>query len=320
MVRQARIEYEGALYHVISRGERLEKIFFDDKDKLKFLEKLGEAADKFNFKTHCYVLMDNHFHLLLETPEGNLSRAMHYLNTSYSNWFKSKHQIIGSIFQGRYKSILIEKEMYLLMLSVYIHLNPVRARLVNSPERYRWSSFKDYMRNDRTTSLVFSKDILKMFSDDKERYREFVHSYIVKDNEIKKEDIRGEYSILGGKKFRDEVSKKLKSSCEESNLRELPDLKGLSRLDKNEIKKIILKAFLIKEEELLIKKRNNCYRKLYLYGLKRYTDLSIKNIADLCEVDYAAASQMIKRFILDSEKNYELKLMVKKLDREVRNY
>ncbi len=206
------------------------------------------------------------------------------------------------------------------MLSAYIHLNPVRARLVNSPEEYGWSSFKDYLRNDRSTSLVFSNDILKMFSDDKEKYREFVHNYIFKDNEIKKEDIRGKYSILGGKKFRAEVSKKLKSSCEESNLRELPDLKGLRRLNKNEIKEIILKTFLIKEEELHIKKRNNCYRKLYLYGLKRYTDLSTKDIADLCKIDYAAASKMITRFILDSEMNYEYKLMVIKLDREVRNY
>lgn len=305
---------------MISRGERQEQIFFDDRDKLKFLEKLGEAADKFSLKIHCYVLMDNHFHLLLETPAGNLSRAMHYLNTSYSNWFKSKNQIIGSIFQGRYKSILIEKETYLLVLSAYIHLNPVRARLVNSPERYRWSSFKEYIRNDSTTSLVFTDDILKMFSDDSERYREFVYNYIVKDNEIKKEDIRGKHSILGGKKFRAEVFKKINSSCEESSIRELPDLKGLSRLNKNEIMKIILKTFRIKEEELLIKKRNNCHRKLYLFGLKRYTDLSIKDIAGLCEIDYAAASKMIKRFILDSEKNYELKLMVKRLDREVRNY
>jgi len=95
MARQLRIEYEGAFYHVISRGERHENIFFNDYDRLKFLEKLGELIDKFNLKIHCYALMNNHFHLLLETLEGNLSKAMHYLNTSYSNWFKSKHQIIG---------------------------------------------------------------------------------------------------------------------------------------------------------------------------------------------------------------------------------
>ncbi len=319
MVRQARIEYQGAFYHVISRGEKLEKIFLNESDKLKFLEKLGEAADKFSLKIHCYVLMDNHFHLLLETPEGNLSRAMHYLNTSYSNWFKSKHQIIGSIFQGRYKSILVEKEAYLLALSAYIHLNPVRAMLADNPERYRWSSFGEYIRNDKATSLIFSKDILKMFSDDKEKYKEFVYSHMIKHSEVKKDNIRGKYSILGGDKFRDEIVRRLKFNHRNSNLRELPDLKGLSRLNKNEIKKIILKTFQIKEEELLIKKRNNYYQKLYLYGLKRYTDLSLNEIAELFEMDYAAASQMIKRFILDSEKNYKLKLMVRKFDREVRN-
>jgi REP element-mobilizing transposase RayT len=103
MARQLRIEYPGAFYHVISRGERLGNIFFDNNDRLKFLEKLREAVNKFNLKIHCYVLMSNHFHFLLETPEGNLSKAMHFLNTSYANWFKSKHQIVGSVFQGRYK-------------------------------------------------------------------------------------------------------------------------------------------------------------------------------------------------------------------------
>jgi len=122
VARQLRIEYKGAFYHVISRGTGRDKIFLNDKDKLKFLEKLGEAVDKFNLKIHSYVLMNNHYHLLKETPEGNLSKAMHYINTSYSNWVKSKHQIIGSVFQGRYKSILVEKEAYFLTLSAYIHL------------------------------------------------------------------------------------------------------------------------------------------------------------------------------------------------------
>lgn len=116
MARQLRIEYQGAFYHVISRGERKENIFYDDNDRMKFLEKLGETVVKFNLKIHCYALMDNHFYLLLETPEGNLLKAMHYLYTNYSNWLKSKHQVIGPVFQGRYKSILVEKDAYLYLL------------------------------------------------------------------------------------------------------------------------------------------------------------------------------------------------------------
>lgn len=320
MARQLRIEYEGAFYHVISRGERHENIFFNDYERLKFLEKLGELIDKFNLKIHCYALMNNHFHLLLETPEGNLSKAMHYLNTSYSNWFKSKHQIIGSIFQGRYKSILVEKEAYLLTLSAYIHLNPVRAGVVIKPEEYRWSSFSSYLKNDKLILWIFTHDILKMFSGNREEYKAFVYSCMIEGNEIRKEDIRGKHSILGRKEFSDRIKKKFRSRIREIDFREKPDLKHLKKLNIEDIKKIILITFQVNEKELLIKKRDNTYRKIYLYGLKKYTNLSLRKIANLSEMDYAAVSQMIKRFILNSERNYELKLMLEKFDREVRNY
>jgi REP element-mobilizing transposase RayT/predicted DNA-binding protein YlxM (UPF0122 family) len=320
MARQLRIEYKGAFYHIISRGERRENIFNDNNDKLKFLEKIGEAVDKFNLKIHCYTLMDNHFHLLLETPEGNLSKAMHYLNTSYSNWFKSKHQIIGSIFQGRYKSILVEKEAYLLTLSAYIHLNPVRAKIVIKPEEYRWSSFNNYLKIDKSIHWISLSDILKMFSSKQGAYKTFVYNCMIKGNEIRKEDIRGKYTILGGKEFRDKIMKKLKSGIKKSDLREKPDLKCLNRLNIEDIKKITLRTFQVREKELLIKKRDNIYRKIYLYGLKKYTNLSLREIGDLSGMDYAAVSQMIKRFILDSERNFKLKLMVEKFDGEVRDY
>lgn len=319
MARQLRIEYQGAFYHVISRGERSENIFFDNNDKLKFLEKLGETVDKFNLKIHCYALMDNHFHLLLETPEGNLSKSMHYLNTSYSNWFKSKHQIIGSLFQGRYKSILVEKEAYLLMLSAYIHLNPVRARIVTKPEEYRWSSFNNYLKNDKSIHWIFSSDILKMFSGKREAYKTFVYRFMTSGDEIRKEDFRGKHSILGGKEFSEKMIKKVKSNIKKSDLREKPDLKHINRLNIEDIKNIVLKTFKVKEKDLLIKNRGNIYRKIYLYGLKKYTNLSLREIGDLSAMDYAAVSQMINRLILDSGRNYKLKLMVEKFDKEVRN-
>ncbi len=318
MVRALRIEYPGAFYHVISRGERRDNIFYDDGDRLKFLEKLGETVQKFSLKIHCYVLMNNHFHLLLETPEGNLSTAMHFFNTSYSNWFKSKHQIIGSIFQGRYKSILVEKELYLLMLSAYIHLNPVRAGIVDNPEEYQWSSFRFYMGKRKFLSWIFTDDILKMFSGRPDEYKEFVYNHMIKDNEIQKKDVCGEHSILGRKEFREKITKKIKSGFRENDFREKPDLKHLNRLTVKEIKGIIQNIFQVKEEELLTKKKNNMYRKLFLYGLRRYTNLSLKGIGDLCEMDYVAVSQMIKRFISDSVSDTELKMMLLKFEREIK--
>lgn len=305
---------------MFSRGERRDNIFFDDKDNLKFLEKIWEAIDKYNLKIHCYALMDNHYHLLIETPEGNLSKAMHYINTSYSNWVKSKHQIIGSVFQGRYKSILVEKESYLLTLSAYIHLNPVRAEIVNKPEKYRWSSFNDYLKIEKSIHWICSDDILKKFSGGRNAYKTYVYNFMIKGNEIRKDDISGKYAILGGKEFRAKIIKKFKADAKKSDLREKPDLKHLSRLNNEDIKNIILRTYQVKEKELFSKKRGNIYRKIYLYGLKKYTDLSLREIGELSEMDYAAVCQMVKRFSLDSEKNTELKLIIKKFDKEVRNY
>ncbi len=317
MARPHRIEYRGAFYHIISRGERRENIFIDNRDRLKFIEKLGEAAQKFGLKIHCYVLMNNHFHLLVETPEGNLSKAMHYLNSSYSNWFKSKHHIIGSIFQGRYKSILVEKELYLLMLSAYIHLNPFRAGIVDNPEEYTWSSFRLYTKKRKSISWVFTDDILKMFLFRRDEYKEFVLNHMNKNNEIKKKDIRGEHSILGRKEFRDKITKQFKSGFKENDIREKPDLKHLNRLFVKDIEEIIMESFQVKKEELLLKKKNNKYRKLFLFGLRKYTQLSLRGIGDLCGMDYVAVSQMIKRFISDSVSNIELKMMLDKFEREI---
>jgi len=320
VARQLRIEYKGAFYHVIARGERKEKIFFNKNDYLKFLEKLGEAVDKFTLKIHCFCLMGNHYHLLIETPEGNLAKAMHHINTRYSNWFKSKHQIIGSVFQGRYKSILVEKESYLLALSAYVHLNPVWAAIIDKPEKYRWSSFNDYIRIEKSIHWIFSDNILKIFSGDREAYKRFVYSFMIDGNEIREEDIGGKHGILGSEEFRDQTIKKISPKSRKSDLREKPDLKHLTRLNRENIKNIILKTFQVKAKELLTKKRGNIIRKIYAYGLKKYTDLSLLEIGELLEMDYAAVSQMVKRFTSDLEKNSDLEMMVRKFDEEVRNY
>jgi len=320
VARQLRIEYKGAFYHIISRGAKRDKIFFNDADKFKFLEKLGEAVDKFNLKIHGYVLMDNHYHLLKETPEGNLSKAMHYINTSYSNWVKSKHQIIGAVFQGRYKSILVEKEAYFLTLSAYIHLNPVRAEIVNTPEKYMWSSFNDYLGIEKSIPWIFSSEILKMFFYDRKAYKTFVHRFMIKGNEIRKENISGKCGILGSEEFRDQTVNKLYPKAKKNDIREKPDLKHLTRLDSESIKNLIVKAFQIKEKDLFIKKRGNIYRKIYLYGLKKYTDLSLREIGEMMEMDYSAVSQMVKRFTAGLEKKGNVGSMVIKFNKEVQNY
>ena len=127
MGRPLRIEYPGALYHITSRGNERKKIFLEDADKIKFLEILEDYHNRFNILIHSYILMDNHYHLVVETPKGNLTKIMHGVNGRYTGSFNRKYRRSGHLFQGRYKGILVDKDAYLVQLSRYVHLNPVRA-------------------------------------------------------------------------------------------------------------------------------------------------------------------------------------------------
>jgi REP element-mobilizing transposase RayT len=318
MARQLRIEYEGAIYHIISRGNREEDIFTKESDKIKFIEKMVETIKKYKLQLYCYVLMDTHYHFLLSTPLGNLSKSMHYLNTSYSNWFKSKYDLRGSLFQGRYKSILVEKEEYLLLLSCYIHLNPVRAGLVNKPEDYRWSSFRDYVEESKKFSYICTDEIKGLFSNrHSAAYRDFVYSRL--DKKYSKEDIYGKYSILGSEKFRKGVLNQVGYKVKDLTVREIPVLKHLSRLESEDIKKLIIETFNVKENELISKRKGNIYRKLYLYGLKMYTELSLNEIGEIFSMDYVAVSQMVRRFLLKAGKDEYIKMLLERFNTEVKN-
>ncbi len=141
MARPLRIEFAGALYHVTSRGNGREDIYLDDSDRELFMAVLGEACDLFNWTIHAWCLMSNHYHLLVETPDSNLSKGMRYLNGVYTQRFNRIHSHVGHLFQGRFKAILVEKEAHLLELARYVVLNPVRAGMVESAEQWSWSSY-----------------------------------------------------------------------------------------------------------------------------------------------------------------------------------
>ena len=140
MARPLRIVYRGAFYHVAARGNERRKIFLSGADYAKFLAYLGDALCKYGVVLHAYALMGNHYHLVVETPEANLSAFVHALNSAYTTYFNVKRKRWGHLFQGRYKSIVIEKDAYLVELSRYVHLNPVRAGVVQKPEDYGLSS------------------------------------------------------------------------------------------------------------------------------------------------------------------------------------
>jgi REP element-mobilizing transposase RayT len=163
MARQLRIDYAGAFYHIFSRGNEKKAIFYSDEDRYYFLKALGEANTKFGVVFYAYCLMPNHYHLIGRTLRGGLSRAMHLINTSYTLYLNKKHARCGHLFQGRFRSILVEEESYATALSRYIHLNPVRAGLALRPEDYHWSSYREYLGIRRCypwldTSLTLGHD------------------------------------------------------------------------------------------------------------------------------------------------------------------
>jgi len=145
MARPLRIEYEGAFYHVTSRGNDRQAIVFGDRDAAKWREYLAAAIVKYGCRVHAYVLMTNHYHLVIETPRANLSHVMHFLNGSYTTYINVKHQRSGHLFQGRFKALVVDRDAYLLELSRYVHLNPVRAGLSARPEGYPFSSYRAFV-------------------------------------------------------------------------------------------------------------------------------------------------------------------------------
>src|SRR6185437_6794118 len=178
MSRPLRIEFAGALYHVTSRGDGREVIFLGDEDRHRFLDVLSELVHDFNWVVHAYCLMDNHYHLLIETPESNLSKGMRQLNGVYTQRFNRRHGRVGHVFQGRYKAIIVQKESYLLELARYVVLNPVRAGMVRTPDQWPWSSYRATARLCEAPRWLTIDWLLSTFSEQRSKaircYRDFV--------------------------------------------------------------------------------------------------------------------------------------------------
>ena len=215
MARPARIEFPGAIHHVLARGDRREKIFRNDEDRSKFLNYLAEGTERYGVKVHCYVLMGNHFHLLATTPNGNLSRWMHQLETAYTVYFNRRHQLVGHLFQGRFKSTVVEAESYLLEVSRYLHLKPVRGATlgqgtpVERRERlrdYRWSTYRAYAGLEKLKSFLDNEAIERVFESfsgqdwKASKYRRWVEQALVKEIRNPFEAVEWQ-QVLGEEKF-----------------------------------------------------------------------------------------------------------------------
>jgi len=310
MVRPLRLSFENTFYHITARGNRREKIFYSPRDKEVFLKRLKEMLLKYAMTCYAYCLMDNHYHLFIKTTKPNLSQGIHYLNSAYANWFRSKQQIIGPLFQGRFKSILVDADNYALMLSIYIHLNPLRAGIVRQLEDYPWSSYLDYL-NLRKSNISDPSFVLNLIDNNTlkaiKKYRNYLIEYQDMKDPLKKSYHR---IALGSTTFIEKIKEKID---QEGQRREIPSTRYLSKYDVDTIILKMTQVLHIERKRIFDKKRGNLYRPLSIYLIKRFTPLSLSEIGKIFQMDYSAVSQAAKRFEQKSEANDEIKEVMQKV-------
>lgn len=286
-----RIQYKGALYHVMARGNNREKTFFVPDDYTKFRSYLLKAQDKYGCLIHAYILMPNHYHLLIETPLANLSRIMHFVNSSYTAYINYRHERYGHLFQGRYKSILVEKDAYLLQVSRYIHLNPVVAGIVSNPDEYPYTSYRNYLGQKDT--LVHVESALRMMDDHLDKARAKYKNFV----ETKREDDEGllEGSILGSPDFI-EAKRTYLNSAKGSNDRNQLGTSGKSRVSPDFILQTVCNHFETNKEQPLAELHQEP-RKVAIYLLKLLTPATNEEIGQIMGgISNAAVSKICYRF------------------------
>ena len=219
MARPIRIEFSGALYHVTSRGDRRESIFDDDSDRECFLEIFGQVVNHFNWICHVYCLMTNHYHLVIETPDANLSKGMRQLNGVFTQTSNRRHHRSGHLFQGRYKAILVDADAHLLELTRYVVLNPVRAGMVNHPGLWSWSSYNAVIGEALSPPWLATDDLLAQFASQRKqairRYDEFVMQGV--DQESIWNNLNRQV-FLGNDNFVLRMQEKIKANAQDVNI------------------------------------------------------------------------------------------------------
>lgn len=220
MARPLRIEFAGALYHVTARGNAQADIYGDDTDRQQFLSLLQNTLERYDWYCHAYCLMDNHYHLLIETNTPSLSKGMKFINGTYTQYYNRQHQRVGHIFQGRFKAILVQKDAYLLELARYIALNPVRARMVRSAKDWPWSSYRATAGYEESPACLTTDWVLGGFAKTKhvaqQRYRAFVQQGKGQSSPWQK--LKNQI-YLGDDGFVDDMQSKLNS---EQSLKDIP--------------------------------------------------------------------------------------------------
>ena len=281
MARPLRIQFDGALYHVTSRGNARRSIFKDNQDRLTFLNILKMVNERYHWLCHAYCLMDNHYHLVIETPDGNLSKGMRQLNGVYTQDYNRRHQQVGHVFQGRYKAILIQKESYFLEVCRYVVLNPVRAKRADNPEAWKWSSYGGTAGLWKSHSCLTVDWILRQMGRKKKqaegRYRDFIRIGIGGPSIWR--SMKGQ-SLLGENEYASRLMKYVKG---------YQDIKEIPRMQRY-IGRPSLKA-LLKRDSVVGKERRD---KKIVEAVGKY-GYSQKEIADYLRMHYSTISRIVNR-------------------------
>jgi REP element-mobilizing transposase RayT len=309
MSRSWRIEYEGALYHLLSRGNEGKDIFDDDGDRASFLYTVGEMSERFEMSVYAYVLMRNHYHLMVRTERANLKKAMHWFGTTYTQRFNMRHSRNGHLFQGRYKSILVQNDAYLLQLSCYIHRNPLRAALVKRLADYRWSSYLAYAYGRKAPEWLSTRLILSQFNgeDRYKSYREKAQGYAKEEKRLW-EDLRHGL-FLGSKSFVQKIRKEFLPAEPEPAITQQTQLAKrydpISILHKAErILKCDVKRFLQAGRVSGAEKET---RDLMIYLIWKAGVLTNDQIGQLFGVSFSAVSHAVKSLKARMQKDPKLK-------------
>ncbi len=281
MARPLRLEFPGAIYHITSRGNARLPIFEDDQDRFHFLEVLKNSVERFNWLCHAYCLMENHYHLVVETPEGNLSQGMRHINGVYTQDYNRRHHRMGHIYQGRYKSIVVDRDSYLLELCRYVVLNPIRAGMVEEPGQYVWSSYRATAGLERRPSFLTADWILAQFDARQEQarrgYRRFVLAGIRGPRPW--ESLRSQ-CILGSELFVERLKPAIK---DKSMIREIPKRERLAFRPS-------LDVLFGKEKKRDKTDRNEAIRAAHMeYGY------SLTEIAENLGLHYTTISKIVKQ-------------------------
>lgn len=310
MARPLRITFPGAFYHITSRGNEGKVVFKSKRDREKFLEYLESATRRYDALIHAYCMMDNHYHLMLETPSGNLSQIMRHINGAYTTYFNIKRKRSGHLFQGRYKAILVEIDEYAKELSRYIHLNPVRAGMVEKPEAYQWSSYPFYIGQKKAPEWLHREFILGYFGEKEsiaqKRYHDFVNTLLGEEYESPLKDVVSS-TLLGNADFISYIKETFLSDKKPD--KDLPALKELAP------KALMQDIFDAVNESF----SNNAKlaRNVNMYLCQKYTGEKLKDIGRHFGISESGVSQAGRRVRTWMEKDKNLRREIGKLEKRI---